>query len=108
MTVKERLLLHLFNILCFIGPLSECVAQSVKINNNSKEKVVVFGNEKITVTVDYNKKANISLLIVNGQQVIQGDTGIYSLISTKVATYSTLHLSSDPAIKISNNTIRIM
>jgi hypothetical protein len=108
MAIKNRLLLHLLYILFFIGSLSECVAQSVKINNDSKKKVVVFGNDKITVEVDYNKTANISLLTVNGRQVIQSNAGIYSKISTKDATYSTLHLSSDPAIKVSNNTVNII
>ena len=107
MPIKKLFLLHLFCIIYFIGSLSEAVAQSVKINNDIKQKIIVFGNEKMTVTLDYNKKANISLLIINGQQVIQGNPGIYSKIITKEATYSTLHLSSAPAIKVSRNTINI-
>jgi hypothetical protein len=51
--------------------LNSSFSQSVKINQNTKEKTISFGNEKINVTLDYNKKANISLVIVNGQSVIQ-------------------------------------
>ena len=107
MAIKKSFLFHLFCTIYFIGSVSDSFSQSVKINNNVKDKTVVFGNEKMTITLDYNKKANISLLSINGQQVIQGDAGIYSRIKTKEATYSTLDLSSDPAIKVSNNTVSI-
>src|ERR1035438_3120593 len=91
----------------FIASQSNSFAQSIKINNDPKEKIAVFGNEKMTLALDYNKKANISYLTVNGQKAIQGGEGIYTKIRTKEATYSTLHLSSDPAIKVSGNTIRV-
>jgi hypothetical protein len=84
-----------------------CLAQTVKINNNAAGKKIVFGNEKMTVRLDYNKKANISLLAVNGQKVIEGSAGIYSEIKTQSATYSTLHLSADPVIKVTHNTISV-
>ena len=82
------LLKHFFHfiLVCItwcIAPVSECFAQSVKITNDSKEKIVVFGYEKMTVTLAYNKKATISLLTVNGQKVIEDSEGIYSLIRTK-------------------------
>ncbi|HEY5748068.1 MAG TPA: trehalase family glycosidase [Chryseolinea sp.] len=103
--------LFLFLLLCIvhaIGPWSKCSAQTTTTHHDTKEKIVAFGNEKIKITVDYNKKANISSLTINGQQVIQGDAGVYSKIRTKEAAYSTLHLSSDPTIKISNNIISVV
>jgi hypothetical protein len=90
-----------------VGASNECSAQATKINHDTKEKSVAFGNDKIKITVDYNKKANIASLNINGQQVIQGDAGVYSKIRTKAASYSTLRLSSDPAIKIANNIITV-
>src|SRR5262249_43080660 len=54
---------------------------------------------------DYNKTATVSQLVVNGQQVINGGAGIYSMIRTKAATYSTSQLSTDPSVKTSANTI---
>jgi hypothetical protein len=76
MVIKKHFLLHLFYMIYFIGSLSECLAQSVKINNDIKEKTVVFGNEKMTVTLDYNKKANISLLTIR--------SGFYKFQDTKI------------------------
>lgn len=93
----------IYLVIC-IGSVSECLAQS-KINNDARAKKVVFGNEKITLTLDYNKRANVSQVIVNGQQVIQGDAGIYSLIRTKATQYTTLTLPADPSLTIAGNTI---
>lgn len=84
-----------------------CFAQSIAIKNDPQSKKISFGNEKIRMTLDYNQKANISLLTVNGQQVIDGPAGIYSAIRTSNADFSTLHLSADPIIKINNNSILI-
>ena len=101
----------LFLLLCIVyslGSWSECSAQTGKINNDTKEKSVVFGNEKIKVTLDYNKTANISLLTINGQRVIQGHAGVYSKIRTKEASYSTLHLSTDPTVTVSGSTVSVM
>jgi hypothetical protein len=92
---------------CFIGTGVTGIAQQVVIKNNIKDKTVIFGNDKMNLTLDYNKKANISVLAVNGQQVIEGAVGIYSMIRTMDAVYSTLALSSDPAVKISGNTVSI-
>lgn len=101
------LLFLLVYIICSISSPSECPAQTTKINQDTKGKTVSFGNEKIKITLDYNKKANISLFTINGQPVIQGQPGVYSKIRTKEASYSTLQLSSDPAVKVSNNIISV-
>jgi hypothetical protein len=80
-------------------------AQSEKIVHDVKAKQVVFGNDKIKLTLDYNKTANISQLTANGQLVLQGMTGIYSAIRTKDKMYSTSRLEADPAIRISGNKV---
>ena len=107
MTFKTCFNSHLLLIICFIGPISKDVAQSFKINNDSKEKLIVFGNDKMTLSLDYNNKANISLLSINGQNVVEGNEGIYSEIKTKSATYSTLHVLKAPLIKVDQNTITL-
>lgn len=107
MPIQKRFLFPLFGIICCFWVVNNSLAQSVKINNDIKQKTVVFGNKKMTITLNYNGKANISLLKINGQQVIQGNAGIYSMIRTKEATYSTLHLSSNPSIKVSSNTVSV-
>jgi hypothetical protein len=103
----KRLYLSIWLATSFTGLLSVSVAQHTKINNDSKEKKIVFGNEKISLTLDYNKKASITSVWLNGRQIINGDTGIYSAIKTKEATYSSLQLLSQPVVAITNNTIRI-
>ena len=70
------------------------------INNDIQNKRVVFGNDKISMIIDYNRKANISSVILNGQKIIEGDAGIYTTIRTKNATYSTLELLSEPSVKV--------
>jgi hypothetical protein len=77
------------------------------IKNDLQGKKISFGNNKISLVLDYDRKVNISSLTVNGQQVIAGEAGIYSQIATSAGTWSTLHLSSDPLIKVINNQILI-
>jgi len=107
MTIKNYQRLYILIAIYFIGTISQCFAQSVHINNDIKNKKIVFGNEKIDITLDYNKKINISLMQVNGRQVIQGDTGVFAAIKTKNALYSTLKLSTEPVVKTTNNMITI-
>ena len=107
MIIKKCLLLQFFCIIYFIGSVNNSFAQSIKIRNVVKDKKVVFGNDKIAITLDYNKKANISLLTVNGQTVIQEDGGIYSEIKTKTSSYSSLQLLNEAVMKINKNTITL-
>ena len=99
--------LFLFSAILFIKMSGVCIAQAIKIKNDINDKKIVFGNEKIKLTLDYNQTANISLLVVNGQKVIEGAAGIYSQIKTKDTLYSTRHLSTDPAVNVSNNIIAV-
>jgi hypothetical protein len=57
------------------------------------------------MTLDYNQKVNVSSLIINGLQVIEEDAGIYSLLKTRDSAYSTLQVLSQPAVKITKNTV---
>jgi len=84
-----------------------CFAQAIKIKNDPQKKKIVFGNEKIQIALDYDQKAAVSLLVVNGQKVIEGDAGVYSQISIKGTTYSTLHLSTDPVVQVKQDAVII-
>jgi hypothetical protein len=95
----------LIMLILFTGAL--CKAQDVKIMNNVRDKVVIFGNGKIMITLDYNEKCNISDLKVNGQSVISGSTGIFSEIRTLKKTYSTLKLISTPSIQVNGNSVTL-
>ena len=79
----------------------------IEINNDSNAKVVVFGNDKISFTLDYNGKCSVTRLAINGQPVITGSDGIFSAITTSNEYWSTLKLESDPTIKTGKNTVRI-
>jgi hypothetical protein len=46
-------------------------------------------------------------MVLNGEEVIQGDTGIFSMINTKQAHFSTLQLAKDPIVKVSGTTITV-
>ena len=107
MQINKNLPLYLLFLFYIFSSTTVCFAQALKIKNDAKDKKIVFGNNKITVTLDYDKKANVSSLLVNGQSVIEGSEGIYTAIRTTGTTYSTLKLVSDPLVKVANNTIRI-
>jgi hypothetical protein len=102
---NKYFLASLIGIFYFFSSINNTIAQSIKIKNDPKERSVAFGNEKITIKLDYNNKANISSFIINNGSAIQSDTGIYCLIKTKEAVYSTLHLLLQPSLKISSNKI---
>src|SRR5260221_12979444 len=74
---KSRLPFPLFFAFCIIEMSGTCFAQSIKIKNDIPDKKIFFGNKKIKMIFDYDQKANISSLIVNGQKVIEGPAGIY-------------------------------
>ena len=91
-------------LLIFVTP---GFAQVQTIKNDAQKKTVVFGNKKINLTLDYNGRANISSLSVNGQNVIEGTAGIYSTIRTTATTHSSLHLTSTPKVEIGNNIVKL-
>ncbi|SEW45521.1 hypothetical protein SAMN05428988_6055 [Chitinophaga sp. YR573] len=92
---KWFLLLIMFPVLCLAQPV---------IKNDILNRQILFGNEKMQMTLDYNKKAIISSLVLNGQQVLD-PAGIYSFIKTDKKTYSTLQLSSYPLVQLRDNVI---
>jgi hypothetical protein len=105
MSLKKLLLPPCLFFACFIS--SPIMSQNTFITNDAQNKNVVFGNDKIKMNLDYNGKANISSVIMNGQQVVDGSEGIYSSLKTKEANYSSMKLLSQPLIKIINNTITV-
>ena len=80
-------------------------AQGIIIKNDDQSKKIVFGNASINVTLDYKNKATITQLDVNGEQVLDASEGIYSLIKTHTATYSTLQLSVSPTVTVTSTGI---
>ena len=73
----------------------------------TRAQSLTFGNAKLQLTLDYNAKATVSALTVNGEKVIDGPEGIYSEIKTKTTTYSTLHLLATPVATKTGNTVAV-
>lgn len=82
-------------------------AQNVFIKDNPANKVVTFGNDKIKITLDYNKKCTIYSLEVNNETVISSNAGIFSQIRTSADSYSTLNLETTPVVKTTDNKVEI-
>lgn len=82
-------------------------AQQLVTKNDIKNKVVVFGNSKLIITINYNQGCNISCLEVNGQKVIEGTSGIFTQIKTLSKTYSSLYLDSSPEVETDNHTVKV-
>ena len=91
----------------FFNLYNNCVAQEFIVKNDTKNKVITFGNEKIRLTLDYNAKANISSMTVNGQNIIESAAGIFSGIRTASKSYSSLNIQSSPTLQTTGNTIKI-
>ncbi|MEI6049668.1 MAG: hypothetical protein WCS03_12265 [Bacteroidota bacterium] len=84
-----------------------CNAGNIVIKNNELDKVVVFGNSKIMITLDYNEKCNISKLDINNQNVISGTSGIFSEIRTLNNTFSSIILPSSPKVNTTNTSVLV-
>lgn len=82
-------------------------SQQVFINDNKYDKYVEFGNDKIKMKLDYNGKANVSSMQLNGQKLVDDDEGIYTSIKLKDTGYSSLHVLSQPVININRNNLTI-
>ncbi|MBK8946658.1 MAG: hypothetical protein IPM32_15490 [Ignavibacteriae bacterium] len=82
-------------------------AENIFINHDQLNRKITFGNNKISIVLEYNKKCNISELKVNNQTVISSSAGIYSEVTTQKAAYSTLQLNSNPLIEIEKEKITI-
>jgi len=79
----------------------------ISISNRSADNVIVFGNGKLKVTLDYGSKCVVTGMEVNGEAVLSGTSGIYSAIRTSAATYSTLKLAASPKIKTQKNSVTL-
>jgi len=84
-----------------------CAAQSFSIKNNPQLHTINIGNSTIKLVLDYDHQCRISAMDVNGQNVIEGNAGIYSEVQTKGNTFSTLQLRKSPKIKSSKNLVEV-
>ncbi len=100
--------------ICFLFPICMFLLCStisatgqVIISNQPAAKVIVFGNSKLTLKLDYMLKCVITRMEVNGEQVVSENEGIFSEIKTPEATWSTLKLSESPVVTATKNKVKI-
>ena len=70
-------------------------------------KTVTVSSPGITMMIDYNRRASITSLTVNGQKVVSNANGIFTSIKIAGVTYSSLHLKGSPALVSSAAGVRI-
>src|ERR1700712_2111062 len=108
MFLQKRLLLKIGLLTALITITINCFCQPIKIVKDASAKTIVFGNKQLQLTLDYNKKAAISLIVLNGQVLTGAAAAMYSSITTKTADYSTLVLKQDPAVNVTATTITVV
>jgi hypothetical protein len=79
----------------------------VTFDNRQAEKIIVFGNSRLKMMLDYDSKCIVGKLDVNGEQVLRENSGIFSSIRMKDADFSTRVLNNSPEIRISKNKLTI-
>jgi len=97
----------LLPVIAFVLPFNFCYSQSFQVKNDQKLHTVTFSNNKIKFVLSYDNECRISNMKVNGQEVIDESTGIYSEIKTVDKTFSTLHLAASPIVTVTANTIKV-
>lgn len=107
MFTKKTVALVIFLSVSSINLSSTVNAQVISTKNDAKRKTVTFGNKKLKFTLDYNGKACVSALKVNGQKVIEGADGIFSQVRTPKASYSSLQTTASPAVTTTANTVTV-
>jgi hypothetical protein len=77
------------------------------LKDGKNQKVITISTPKMTMVVNYDHKVCIESLIVNGQKVISSADGIYTALTVKGFTYSSLKLKIEPAVNTTNNVVKI-
>lgn len=102
---KNYLLLKLIFMFVLFANLS--AEGQISITNRSADNVIVFGNSKLRITLDYASKCVVTGMEVNGEAVLSNKSGIYSEIRTSAAAYSTRKLATSPKIKTQKNRVTL-
>ncbi|MEO8961961.1 MAG: hypothetical protein ABI325_08775, partial [Ginsengibacter sp.] len=98
-------LLHSIVVFTFFSGI--CAAQSFSIKNNPQLHTVSINNSTIKLVVNYDRQCRVSAMNVNGKNVIEGKTGIYSEVQTKGNTFSTLQTVTSPSVNTTPHTAEI-
>ena len=77
---------------CFLVVLFPLIGSATIIHKNisGEPRLITFNNAKTTFTIDYNHKAAITSLIINGQKVVSSADGMFTSVKIGAVTYSSL------------------
>src|SRR3569833_599323 len=81
--------------------------KAIDVTIAPKSQSVTINSHKLSMTLDYAKRASISSLVVNGQKVISNEDGIFTSVKVGAKTFSSLHLKSSPVLVQGKNTVRV-
>jgi hypothetical protein len=94
-------------IFLFILFANSTAEGQISISNRTADKVIVFGNNKLSITLDYDLKCVVTAMEVNGESVLSNKLGIYSAVRTSGASYSTSKLLTSPKIETKGNRVTL-
>jgi hypothetical protein len=75
--------------------------------NGKDRTAITLHTQKMTMVINCSHKASITSLIINGQKVIDSADGIFTALTIKGITYSSLHLKTKPVLVKTHNGLRI-
>ncbi len=102
--MRNHKLISIVTLILFSGT---CGAQSSSVHNDPKNHTITLINSSLKFELDYDHQCRISTMDVNGQNVIDGNTGIYSEVQTTGNKFSTLQLHNSPKVKSSKNSVEV-
>jgi len=97
----------LISIVVFAFSSGICNAQTISVKNNPNLHTITISNPTIKFVLNYDHQCRISTMDVNEENVIAGNSGIYSQVQTKDKTFSTLQLHNSPKVKSSKNSVEV-
>ncbi|SDH21252.1 alpha-L-rhamnosidase-related protein [Mucilaginibacter gossypii] len=93
----KRVYIKLIFILAMLEPLTGSAKSTHKIITD-EPKTITISTPKLSMVLNYNNKASVTSLVINGKKVISSANGIYTSIKAGGITYSSLHLKSNPML----------
>jgi hypothetical protein len=81
--------------------------QSQQIRIDATNRRVIFGNAKLVATLDYNGKASIPSLKVNGVETINSRQAVHAFFEAGKTNHSTLHLKKQPLLIQTKNGFKL-
>ncbi|MDN5287990.1 MAG: hypothetical protein JWR38_4264 [Mucilaginibacter sp.] len=100
---------RVYTLLYFLAvllPLTGVAVPAHKIVAD-EPKTVTISTPKLSMVLDYDNKASIISLVINGKKVIGSADGIYTSIKVGGVTYSSLHLKGTPVFVKTAGTFKI-